>query len=272
MKILTSGKTDRGLKRKLNEDSLLIRPDLGLYAVADGMGGHRAGEVASRMVIDNLTEYWEKVRSNQAPSFLQSIEKDISLPAKHLINSIVFSNIVVHEAQKRPEYHRMGSTISAVLEDKDTLWVANVGDSPVYLFEHGNLILVSEEHSIEAEQKNLGLYDATSSTNPMIKNMLTRVMGLNERVDVHITPIKPEPGDRVVVCSDGLTNYLSEAAIKTILDDFTLSLDRQAGLLIDEANRGGGGDNITVILLEVKEEEGKWKKFARRLRGEKARR
>lgn len=267
MKIIASGKTDIGLKRRLNEDSLLIRPDLGLYVVADGMGGHRAGEVASRMVVDTMTEYWLKYRGNRAPSFLQSIEKDVPPAAKHLINSIVYSNIVVHEAQKRPEYHRMGSTISAVVEDRDTLWTANVGDSPVYLFEKGNLILVSEEHSVEAEQKNLGLYDTMSSTNPMIKNTLTRVMGLNEKVEVHLAPVKPEPGDIMVICSDGLVNYLSEGAIKAILDDFTLPLDRRAGLLIKEANQGGGGDNITVILLEIQEDKGRWKRFSRRILG-----
>jgi len=266
MKTHTSGKTDIGLKRKLNEDSFLIRPDLGLYIVADGMGGHRAGEVASRMVVDTMMEYWEKVRANVAPSFLQPVRDDISLIANHLINSIVFSNIVVHEAQKRPEYHRMGSTISVILQEKETLWAANVGDSPIYLFDHSHLILVSEEHSVEAEQKNLGLLDASSSTNPVLKNMLTRVIGLNESVDVHITPLKPALEDIVVICSDGLTNYLSETSIKTILDDYTLSLDRKAELLIEEANHGGGRDNITVILIEVKEEQGKWKKFTRKLR------
>jgi protein phosphatase len=267
MKKHISGKTDIGLKRKLNEDCFLIRPDLGLYIIADGMGGHRAGEVASRMVIDTMMEYWEKVRADMAPSFLQPIREDISLVANHLINSIAFSNIVVHEAQKRPEYHRMGSTVSVIVEDEETLWAANVGDSPIYLFDHGNLILVSEEHSVEAEQKNLGLFNASSSTNPVIKNMLTRVMGLNESVDVHITPIKPALNDIVVICSDGLTNYLSPISIKTILDDYTLSLDRKTTLLIDEANLGGGGDNVTVILIEIMEEQGRWKKFTRKFFG-----
>ena len=189
----------------------------------------------------------------------------------NLRNYLLFISLLItaaySEAQKRPEYHRMGSTVSVILEDRDTFWAANVGDSPIYLFDHGNLILVSEEHSVEAEQKNLGFFNASSSTNPTIKNMLTRVMGLNESVDVHITPLKPALDDIVVICSDGLTNYLSETAIKTILDDYTLSLDRKTELLIDEANLGGGGDNVTVILIQIKEEQGKWKRFTRRLLG-----
>ena len=260
MNVKVVGKSDIGLKRKLNEDSILIEPDLGLYVIADGMGGHKAGEVASRMVVETMEDYWKKVNSNKAPSFLEIIEKDVSEGAKHLINSIALTNIIIHEAQKKAEYHRMGSTVSALYIDKDCIWSANVGDSPVYLFDHGNLTLISEEHSIEAEQKNLGMGDTFGSTNPLMKNLLTRVLGLYEKVDVYITSIKPDIGDIILLCSDGLTNYMSEKSIKTVLDDFSISLERKVDVLISEANLGGGGDNISVILLEVLE-EGKWKKF-----------
>jgi len=265
MNVKVTGKSDIGLKRKLNEDSTLIAPDLGLYVLADGMGGHKAGEVASRMVVETMEDYWKKVNSNKAPSFLEIIEKDVSEGAEHLINSIAFTNIIIHEAQKKAEYHRMGSTVSAVYIDKDSIWCANVGDSPVYLFDHGKLILISEEHSIEAEQKSLGLEDTFGSTNPLMKNLLTRVLGLYEKVDVYITPIKPEVGDIILLCYDGLTNYMSEQSIKTVLDDFSISLERKADVLISEANLGGGGDNISVILLEVVE-EGKWKKFKKKFK------
>jgi PPM family protein phosphatase len=265
MNVKIAGKSDIGLKRKLNEDSLLIEPDLGLYVIADGMGGHKAGEVASRMVVETMADYWQKVKGSKPPSFLEIVKKDISEDAKHLINSIAFANIIIHEAQKKPEYHRMGSTVSALYIDKDCIWSANVGDSPVYLFDHGHLILVSEEHSIEAEQKNLGMGDTLGSTNPLMKNLLTRVLGLKEKVEVYITPIKPEIGDIILMCSDGLTNYMSEQSIKTVLDDFSISLERKVDVLISEANLGGGGDNISVVLLEVLE-EGKWKKFKKRFK------
>ncbi len=265
MKVKVTGKSDIGLKRKLNEDSYLIAPDLGLYVIADGMGGHKAGEVASRMVVDTMEDYWKKVNSNKPPSFLEIIKKDISEGAKHLINSIAFANIIIHEAQKKFEYHRMGSTVSGLYIDKDCIWSANVGDSPVYLFDHGNLILISEEHSIEAEQKSLGMEDTFGSTNPLMKNLLTRVLGLYEKVDVYITPVKPEVGDIILLCSDGLTHYMSELSIKTVLDDFSISLERKVDVLISEANLGGGGDNISVILLEVVE-EGKWKKFKKKFK------
>lgn len=266
MKIKSAGKTHIGLKRKLNEDNLLVSPDLGLFIVADGMGGHKAGDVASRMVVETMADYWGKVRNNRLPSFLEPIKKDISDLAKHLINSISLSNIIIHEAQKKPEYHRMGSTVTALLLEGDCIWAANVGDSRIYLFDQGQrLIQISQEHSVEAEQKAMGLTDPIGSTHPGMKNLLTRVVGQHRNVDVYITPLRPEAGDIILMCSDGLTNYMREQAINTVLDDFSTSLERKADILIDEANRGGGGDNITVILLEVLE-EGKWSKLKKKLK------
>jgi len=265
MQIKAVGKSDKGLKRKINEDSFLVDSALGLYLVADGMGGHKAGEVASRMVVHTMSDYWRKLRSGNFPRFLSPINRDVSDNAKHLINSIVLCNMLIHEGQKKPQYHRMGSTVSALLVDKDVLWVANVGDSPVYLFDHGRLIQVSEEHSMEAEQKSIGLISESEKSNPLIKNILTRVLGLTQKVNVFVSPIRPEAGDLLLMCTDGLTNYVPQPSIKTILDDFSISIERKAEVLIDEAIRGGGGDNVTVILLEVTK-EGAWGKLKRKLK------
>jgi PPM family protein phosphatase len=265
MKIQAVAKSDKGLRRKINEDSFLVDTALGLYAVSDGMGGHKAGEVASRMVVDILSDYWRKMRDGNLPSFLLPIDQEISELAKHLVNSIVLCNMLIHEGQKKPQYHRMGATVSALLVDKDTLWVANVGDSPVYLFDHGRLIQISEEHSMEAEQKSMGLIGQSEESNPLIKNILTRVLGLTEKVNVFISPIRPEAGDVLLMCTDGLTNFVPQPSIKTILGDFSISLERKVDVLIDEANRGGGGDNITVILLEVAKEAA-WSKFKKKLK------
>jgi serine/threonine protein phosphatase PrpC len=257
MRLNVEGKTHIGLKRKINEDSYLISPELGLYVIADGMGGHRAGEVASRMVVESIEGYWRKANLKENPTVPETSAKDISKKAKHLVKAISLANTVVHEAQKKPEYLRMGSTVSALLVERDTIWSANVGDSPVYILDQGRLRLVSEEHSIEAEQRNMGFSDFFGSTNPLMKNILTRVIGLNEKVDIYIMPMKPEPGDIILACSDGITNYMPEESITDVLNNPSTSLEDKADLLIEGANRGGGGDNITVILVEVLE-EGKW--------------
>lgn len=263
MKVVSAGKTDKGLKRKLNEDNLLLADDLGLYVVADGMGGHKAGEVASKIVVETMADYWQKVKKNDPTSFLETIPGDISENARHLINSISLSNIIIHEAQKRPEYHRMGSTVSALLIEKDCIWAGNVGDSPVFLYDHGRLMMVSEEHSVEAEKQKLGRGDSVNSNSPFLKNILTRVLGLNEKVNVFITPIRPEKGDIILMCSDGLTNFVPVQSIKSVLSDGSLSLDQKVDHLIDKANEGGGGDNISVIILEVVK-EGTWKKIKKK--------
>lgn len=267
MNVKSAGKTDIGLKRSINEDSYLIASDLGLYIVADGMGGHKAGHVASRMVVDTIENYWRKVREGTPPHFLENIEKDISDEAKHLINSIYLTNIMIYEAKEKPQYKGMGSTISALLLEDDCIWAANVGDSRIYSFSHGHLVQVSEEHSLEAEQRNLGIIDSDNTSDFSFKNILTRVLGLKERVKVFIISICPEGGDIILMCSDGLTNYVSELSISAVLDDFSISLERKVDILIDEAKRGGGGDNISVVLLEVLEQEkGRWSKFKKSLK------
>ena len=263
MKVKAVGKSDKGLKRKMNEDSLLVAPDLGLFVIADGMGGHKAGEVASRMVVETMADYWQEVKKLRPPSFLEPMEGNISENAKHLINSISFTNILIHEAQKKREYRGMGSTVSALLVDDDCIWSANVGDSPVFLYDRGRLIQVSEEHSVDAEHRSMGLDDAFSALNPMLKNILTRVLGLDEKVNVYITPIYPDVGDLILMCSDGLTNELSQLSIKNVLDDFLMPMRRKVDLLIQQAIDSGGGDNISVILLEVTE-EGTWKELKRK--------
>ncbi len=264
MKLKTAGNTDIGLKRRINEDSYLVEPELGLFVVADGMGGHKAGEVASSMIVKTMSKYWTMMESKKIPAFLKPIKKDISDKAKHLLNSLYMANLLVHEAQKKPEYHKMGSTVSAVLVEDNAIWIANVGDSPVYLFSDDNLKLISEEHSIDGEWKSLGL-DELGSTNPGMKNTLTRVIGLEKNVDVFIAKIIPGAGDKLLMCSDGLINYVSEDIIRGILNDSSMSLEIKVEVLIEEANKGGGGDNITAILIDILEES-RWERIKQKFK------
>ena len=264
MRLEAIGKSHIGLVRKLNEDSYFVSSQLGLFVVADGMGGHKAGEVASRLAVDAMKNYWQKIAEKKPPDFLRDIEMDVSQNARHLVNSINFANSLVFEAQKKTDYHNMGTTISAVLSDQGNLWCANVGDSPVLLYKNGDIITVSEEHSVAAEQRSLGLSVPDKVLNNVAKNTLTRALGLDENVSAFLTQINVDAGDIVVICSDGLTNYLPEKAIGAILSDPARSIEQKAEVLIDEANRGGGRDNITVILIKIME-EGKWEKIKNRI-------
>jgi protein phosphatase len=263
MKVRVAGQTDIGLKRKRNEDSLLLAPDLGLYVIADGMGGHRAGEVASHLAVETLADYWRQVRSNKPPAFLQPLDSDLPQEAKHLVNSIALTNLIIHEAQKTPQYHHMGSTVSALLVEQDCLWAADVGDSPIYVYEHGQLRQISEEHSMAAAHQSLGLGEPLSAPAPLVKNILTRALGLQAQVEVFITSFIPDVGSIIMMCSDGLTNYVAEPAIRAVLDAPAMPLERKVDSLVDEARRGGGGDNISVILLEILAESA-WEKLKKK--------
>lgn len=265
MKLKSAGNSHVGLKRKINEDRYLINDDLGLYVIADGMGGHRAGEIASRIVVETIGDYWMKLGRNEPPPFIGPVDKELPEIVNHLINSISLANIIVYEAQQKPQYRGMGSTVSALVADQNRIWSANVGDTRVYLFEHGSLKTVSEEHSVEAEQKNLGLFKSHGSSNPFIKNLLTRALGLNEKVDAFVTSMEPVPGDMVLMCSDGLTNFVSEDSIQSILNNTSSSTEEKVESLIDAANNGGGGDNTTIILLEILK-EGRWIRLKNRLK------
>lgn len=265
MDVRSAGKTDTGLKRKVNEDRYLIASDLGLFIIADGIGGHKAGDVASSMVIETIEDYWRKLQSGSPPAFLENIQMDISENAKHLVNSISLANIMVYEAQKEPQYYRMGSTIVALLLEEDTIWAANVGDSRIYLFDQGDLIQVSEEHSLETEQKAMGVLGTDAKNSTLTSNIVTRSIGQKKGVKVFIRPVQPKEGNIILMCSDGLTDYMSEEDICMVIDDFSTSLERKVDVLIEGANRGGGGDNISVILLEVQEEK-KWNKFKKKFK------
>ncbi|NLA74838.1 MAG: serine/threonine-protein phosphatase [Deltaproteobacteria bacterium] len=254
MKLKVASGTDTGLKRKINEDAYLVREDLGLFIVADGMGGHRAGEVASRMVVDTISECWTRLKTKSEPFLIRPVLKNISEKAKNLVNFVYIANKVVHEAQKNPEYFQMGSTVSVIATEKEIMWLVNVGDSPVYQLSNGRMTLISEVHSIAAEQRRMGIDNSFGSSNPLMKNILTRVIGINDTVDVYVKKIVPEAGDMILICSDGLVNYLPEKAIRSILANLTISLEEKVKALIDEANNGGGGDNITVILIEILKE------------------
>jgi protein phosphatase len=254
IKISAIGRSHIGLKRKSNQDRILVGADLGLFVLADGMGGHRAGGLASSLVIETMETYWRQFREGHAPA----LGKDRSMPssqvAGHLLNAIALTNRVIYEAQQSAEYQGMGSTITAVAVENEGLWVANVGDSRVYFWDQGRLVRVSQDHSLVEEQRSLGLMNAFHPDSPFAKGTLTRALGMDEGVDPYLHPLSPETGDRVLMCSDGLTGYVPESTIRDVLGTPELGLGKKADRLISEALEGGGGDNISVILLEIQNE------------------
>ncbi len=248
--IESSGITDIGRRRELNEDSFFYDDGMGLYVVADGMGGHNAGEVASELVVRTIRDY---LNQNTAQDTLQDpikAEDKLSEDARRLLTGIHLSNHIVHQAAlKNEDYKGMGSTVSAVYLTDRTFIVANVGDSLVYLIRDGKIKLLSVPHTLVAEQAELDPENAELLWNDF-KHVLTRAMGVDKFVKADIKEMPFFKNDILVISSDGLTDKATPEEILELVDDQRSDLACQK--LVDLANARGGEDNITAIVLRIK--------------------
>ena len=246
----SAGITNVGKKRKGNEDSYFIDENLRLYVVADGMGGHQAGEVASKIAAETIQKMMNEYAGGAA-SGNKTGPHNLSKEASWLDSSISEANRLVHDLSiKVKEYNGMGSTVSAVFLTPDTLIAANVGDSPIYLIRKDEASLLSVPHTAMAEYEAF----APAGSKPLsdkFRHMITRAIGIKEDVDPDFREIKLLPGDAVVICSDGLSDKVKPGEIAGIVK---LNPPEKAGrILVDLANERGGDDNITIIILNILE-------------------
>ena len=242
--------TDKGKKRKTNEDALILEDALGLYVVADGMGGHRAGDIASRLVVETIGEYIKKSRDNDDGDQTADFDETLSREANRLFNSIRKSNQVVHAASlKNRSCRGMGSTVSAIYFTESTLIAANVGDSPIYLIRGGKIKLLSVPHTFIEEQKTLNPENA-EKLGMEFRHVLTRAVGTEKSVIADIYEIQCFRDDILVISSDGLNDKVSSEEIRELV--YNDGPDAACQKLVNLANDRGGDDNITVIVLKVK--------------------
>lgn len=251
MKIIESaGMTDIGKKRKINEDSLFLDDKLGLYLVADGMGGHRAGEVASNIVVETISDYIKKLYEDDDTQEFDIPDETLSKKANHLISAISLSNRIAHQvSNKNDAYRGMGSTLSAVYFNKDTFIAANVGDSPIYLAHNGDIELISVPHTVIAEHEAAGS-EGSRQLGPDFYNMLTRAVGTDETVKPDICEIPYFKNDVIVICSDGLSGNVTPNEILDSVENKSSKMTCR--YLIELANERGGDDNISVIIIKIK--------------------
>jgi PPM family protein phosphatase len=232
--------TDIGRKRTTNEDCVLIDDAQGLYVLADGMGGHQAGEVASRLVVTSLQDF---LRDRRPAAQEHAHSPALSPQADRLLSGIQWSNRVVHRAAgAQPDHRGMGSTVAVVYLGEDTLVAANVGDSPIYLVRNGAIDLLSVPHTLQADLAGQPLVAYAG-------NILTRAVGPKAHVEADVCEISCYRGDVLVICSDGLSTKVSPAEIMAIVTAQRPADACQA--LVDLANARGGDDNISAVVLEV---------------------
>lgn len=248
--IQSAGLTDVGRKRKGNEDRFSVNDELGLYIVADGMGGHAAGEVASKIVVDTINEYMDRFQQDEKAEELEDLDQTLSKDANRLLSGIHLANKSVYQiSEKNPKLRGMGSTVSAVLFAENTSIIANVGDSPVYLIRNGEIDLLSVLHTVQAEHMALHP-DNARKIGENFNHVLTRAMGISEAVKPDLSELQIYKDDILVICSDGLSDKVKPDEIRDIA--ITCSPRKTCDNLIQMANDRGGEDNITLIVIRIR--------------------
>lgn len=247
--VTAAGQTDVGQKRKGNEDAFIIDDQMQLYVVADGMGGRKAGEVASHLVVETIRKTMQKLVSIQAPAQMVGVDRELSSQANQLVYAIRRANLKTYEyAQNDKSCKGMGSTVSAVYFSDTHAIISNVGDSPIFLVREGHAKIVSAMHTVMAEQEALAP-EGGLKLGQQYLHMITRAMGIHETVTPDTTEIIFQEGDILVICSDGLSDKTFPDEISEIVENN--SPEESCRQLVAMANERGGDDNITVIVLKV---------------------
>ncbi len=233
--------TDVGLKRERNEDSFIFDEGAGIYVVADGMGGHRGGEIASKMAV-------EVIRDTVSRGIKESGARRVH-PRALLVSACerASAEIFGRSQEGMGELQGMGTTVVAALEHRETLYIASVGDSRAYLFANNRLWQLTEDHSWVNEQLRAGLLSEEELRRTKGKNVITRCVGYEAEVQVDVIERSMSPGDLYLLCTDGLTGLVTDERISSICEQHAFS--DVVSICVEEAKQNGGDDNVTVMAL-----------------------
>lgn len=253
--------TDVGLHRDHNEDAVASDLSIGLLVLADGMGGYKAGEVASEIAVLTLTaEITDAMRRKTAPRFLPGLLPE----AQMLIHAVERANATIYQiSQEQPQCAGMGTTLVVGIFTDNKLVVGHIGDSRMYRLRNLSFTQLTEDHSLLQEQLNAGLITPQQAKVSLNKNLVTRALGIDEEVDLEVQEFAVEVDDVYLLCSDGLTDLVEDDMISQILIDANGDIELAATRLVRTANEHGGKDNISVVIAMVNKPfvlEGGWVK------------
>jgi protein phosphatase len=248
------GQTDVGRRRKLNEDNFLVDTETNLYAVCDGMGGHNAGEVASKMAIETLGAFIRKSHKEKEITWPYGLDVNLSFEGNRLKTALKLANKKVFKAaDNREDYTGMGTTAVAALVSGNLLTVGSAGDSRCYVFSAGKLSQITRDDSWVSAAWAEGILSADEIDKHPLRNVITKAIGAKEEIEINVVEHKLLPGDVALVCSDGLHSMIGDETILAAVTPFPASLEEAAAKLIDAANEAGGKDNVSVVLLRYTE-------------------
>jgi len=244
----SAARTDVGMKREHNEDSFLVNEDLGLYVVCDGMGGHAGGETASRLAVQTIERELISARLREDNPFARDAPLENTPLAEALREAVEGACAAVFRTSRaNPELAGMGTTCISLLVKGEQALIGHVGDSRAYLVRDGDVHQLSEDHSLVNEQVRAGLLTEDEARHSRLKNVITRSVGFEEDVLVDVMGIETRAGDKFLLCSDGLSNLMTNQEIRDQL--LQNDLDAVPGKLVQLANERGGDDNITVVVV-----------------------
>jgi protein phosphatase len=251
MDVKAFGLTHVGRQRQHNEDAFLVENDARLFLVADGMGGHAAGEIASRIAVDSITEFILHTKEDDG-TWPHAYDEHFRRSTNRLMAALRMANTRVLEAMRKDARLRgMGTTVVAALADEQTVSVAHVGDSRAYLIRDGQLSRITNDHSWVFEQVQAGMLTEAEAEKHPLRNVITRALGGALQVTPDASEIDAKPGDVVLLCSDGLTGMVPESEILRIVTANDGDLEQACRQLIDAANERGGLDNVTAVLVRA---------------------
>jgi serine/threonine protein phosphatase PrpC len=256
MRAVAAGLSDVGLQREHNEDSFVVLKEHDLFVVADGMGGHRAGDVASRIATETISEFF-RTTANDDVTWPFHFDSNLSEEENRLLTGIRVANRQIFERSTRSrECHGMGTTVVGAMfsSKKRRMYIGHVGDSRCYRVRDGEIQLLTRDHSLINDYL-LAMPDLTDEQKSELpKNVITRALGMQDHVVVDLQHDEPRQGDIYVLCSDGLSGMVSDEDIKQIVTG-TAEIREACEQLIQSANERGGEDNITAVLVRIEDSE-----------------
>ncbi len=247
-----TGLTDPGRMRPENEDAIGVHPEVGLAILADGMGGHQAGEVASGLAVDIITRHFAQAFMREFERNRQGHVPEAAMEVNAVYDAIALANNAIYEmARARPECAGMGSTVVIAVFYGDKLCVGHAGDSRLYRYRAGELTQITQDHSVIQELVSRGLLTIEEAEQTVGKNLVTRALGVDAAVVPDVAEQPLEESDLYLLCSDGLNDMLPDEDIRKLLVEHEANLATAAERLVAEANERGGADNISVILTRA---------------------
>jgi len=236
----------RGRVRERNEDQVMVHPEHDLAILSDGMGGHRAGDVASRLAVESITEHIAPNGENGLDPGTRTISKSDIRTALQNANQLIR-----REAKQNPDQSGMGATVVVASFKNERLLAAHLGDSRLYRFRDNKIDRLTDDHTLAQEYLQEGIFEEGDKKNAMYKNMLTRGLGIERKVNPSFVEEPLQAGDVYLLCSDGLTDAVTDETISKILVRALTRPRETVTQLIREANKNGGPDNISVIIACV---------------------